>query len=131
MGRRLASCRSCSAEKRPTSRRAPLRHDRAFLVDSLKSLVVALLLVATVAVCGYSLAHRPSKPAPAAWTAVSVSPQASVWSIAEAHPVPGLGTAATVDLILAKNALPSATVYPGQTILVPSAAIEDTQIASR
>lgn len=49
----------------------------------------------------------------------------SLWSVATRYPVPGLDTAATVDLIVELNGLESPMVCAGTTIRVPLAAATD------
>lgn len=81
--------------------------------------LMALLLAASVVVA-VSAATRPSQATPVdTWVTVSVPTDGTLWDLAESHAVPGLDTPAVVQLIEARNALASATVYEGQTILVP------------
>ena len=54
----------------------------------------------------------------------------TLWSIARNHPVAGQTTAQTADTIADLNGLRSASVQPGQSILVPAAEPEVT-LASR
>jgi hypothetical protein len=49
---------------------------------------------------------------------VSVSPNGTLWSIAEAHPVVGRSTADTVELICAEHNLPDGTIHAGQVLRV-------------
>lgn len=51
--------------------------------------------------------------------AVTVAPGDSLWSIAAAHPLEGLDTAAVADAIQAINALESGTLQPGMVLNVP------------
>lgn len=53
-------------------------------------------------------------------TEVVVTAGSSLWSLASAHPAPGLDTAATSDLIGAWNHVDAGTLKPGQVLLVPA-----------
>lgn len=51
---------------------------------------------------------------------VKVAHGDSLWSIAQTHPIAGLTTAQTVDLIAEKNGLSHSGVVPGAVILAPA-----------
>lgn len=66
------------------------------------------------------------------WVTIRVSAYDTLWDIAESHPVSDLSTSGTVALIQEKNALPSATIYEGQTILAPADSGEgDIRVAAK
>lgn len=52
---------------------------------------------------------------------VVVSSGDSLWSLAQSHAVEGYTTSELVDWIQEKNGLETATIQPGQKLLVPSA----------
>lgn len=55
------------------------------------------------------------------YTEVAVASGDSLWSLASEHPVEGLDTARTVELICDRNGLASGTLYAGMSIEVPEA----------
>jgi len=59
-------------------------------------------------------------------TPVKVGSGETLWQIARTHPVEGLTTAETVDLIAEKNRLSDGGVQAGATLMVPSAPGDDT-----
>ncbi len=56
---------------------------------------------------------------------VRISSGDTLWSIASAHPVAGLDTAGTVDLIAELNDLDGFALVAGDTVLVPANAASD------
>lgn len=62
---------------------------------------------------------------------VRVSTSDTLWSIAQSNPVPGQGTAATVEQIRALNGLRTSAVAPGATLRVPTLEAPDSAYASR
>jgi len=54
------------------------------------------------------------------WKSVRVAEYATLWDLAQMNSVDGLDVRDTVALISSRNALPSTTIYAGQTILVPT-----------
>lgn len=103
-----------------------LRHQSALATGAIVVLILAAMVVAVI-----SLVARPSSPAPTGWAQVTVEPNASLWALASAHPVPGLRTSQTVALIAEENDLTSGVIHPGQTIRVPSVGVADTAVALR
>lgn len=115
--------RSCSAAPlliRIGSRRGPIATG-----------AVVVLIVAAVVVGALSLALQPPAPVPTVWTQTTVEPAGSLWQLAAAHPVEGLTTAETADLIAEENGLESAILRPGQVVRVPSGGLSDTAVALR
>ncbi|MHB8760837.1 MAG: LysM peptidoglycan-binding domain-containing protein [Coriobacteriia bacterium] len=92
---------------------------------------VAALLVVTAAVLVASFALQPSSPGVSSWATVSVQQGGTLWGIARSHPVPGLSTAETIELIRAQNRLGSSTLYPGQSLRVPGVATDTLAVAHR
>jgi hypothetical protein len=62
---------------------------------------------------------------------IAVTEGGSLWQIATEHPVPGLATSETVELIRSTNRLHTAIVHVGQTIRVPAQTPPGTSLASR
>ena len=54
------------------------------------------------------------------WTETSVREGDSLWSLAESHPIEGLSTQETADIIESYNSFDSVVLIAGDTILVPS-----------
>lgn len=101
------------------------------LAHTICTVAVGLLLTAAVAVIVLTLSVHPDAPAPESWASISVGPNDSLWVVAAAHPVAGRSTAETVELICERNNLASATIHPGQTILVPQNSYSQTAVALR
>lgn len=92
--------------------------------------IAAVLGIAAIAVLGIALvsgtaALRADAYADAAASVarseLRVAGGESLWSIAAEHPVAGLDTARTVELIRAWNGLSSGTLVTGQELTVPAA----------
>lgn len=62
---------------------------------------------------------------------VRVGAADTLWSIAQSNPVPGQGTAATVEQIRALNGLRTSALAQGVTVRVPLAEAPDRSYASR
>lgn len=107
-----------------------LRHARRARV-SLGSVLAIALIVASLVVAVASVCLRPVSPAPYAWSTITVQPNASLWTLAVAHPVPGLRTIETVRLIAEENGVDPGALRPGQSLRVPSAGATGTAVALR
>lgn len=90
-------------------------------VRHLQHAAIGSLLLASLCVSALSVTTAREAPQPSSWSAVEVTENATLWGLAAAHPIDGLSTQATVERIQAKNELTTATLYPGQTVLVPGA----------
>lgn len=88
--------------------------------DVLLAAVALLLLIAAVA------SSVIGKAEPAVTATHVVSSGDTLWNLAERHPVHGLSTAQTVDLIERMNGLESALLEPGVSIALPAAPDDDT-----
>jgi len=120
------------SRRRPSSRHTAVtyRHaDRA--IRTLTSVAIAALVLSALVVGALSVGVRREPPAPAGWTTVSVDPNGSLWQLAQTHPVGGLDTAATVELIRAENGLESSVLLVGQTLRVPGSTVSATAVALR
>lgn len=78
-----------------------------------------------------TLTLQPAPPAAGSWTTVSIRQHSTLWDIARAHPVPGLTTAETVDLIRTHNSLEAPDLIAGQPLLVPASDRFDTPLGRR
>ncbi len=89
-------------------------------------LVVAAALVATLLwlAAGASPGSVPTHP-------VRVEAGDSLWRIATAHPVAGLTTEQTVELIRQANGIDGSTLHAGQLLHVPDAAPGTPAVAQR
>lgn len=103
-----------------TSRRSTSARERrdSGLHAALCAAVVAALIVAVIFAAAVS-GHRSGGRA-AATQIVKIDAGDSLWSIAAAHPVPGLSTAQTVELIKRSNQLSGSSVAEGTLLRVPS-----------
>jgi hypothetical protein len=106
----------------PTARRSTSKTGRTRRLDrteyAILSVTAAVLLITAMA----PLAGGPR--ADLTTETVRISSGDTLWSIASAHPVPGLDTAATVDLIAELNGLDGFTLVAGDTVLVPANAVD-------
>ena len=62
---------------------------------------------------------------------VHVAAADTLWSVASANPIPGQGTAATVEQIRTLNGLRTSELTPGTVLRVPVAEAPDRSYASR
>lgn len=90
-------------------------------------LVVSAAVIVSVA----ALFSAPGRPAPVSWTAVSVAESGTLWGLAAEHPVSGLSTAETIDLIVEENGLTSSVLHAGQTVVVPSVSDDSVALVQR
>ncbi|MHB1016298.1 MAG: LysM peptidoglycan-binding domain-containing protein [Coriobacteriia bacterium] len=100
-------------------------------IRRLGRIAYAVLLMSVVLAVVIASVVRAERPLPHAWTAVTVQESGTLWALARAHPVDGLSTAETVDLIQRSNHLDSALITPGQALRVPAPEGNDTALASR
>lgn len=77
-----------------------------------------LLIVGIAVVLAASSAL--TAPAEAPMSPVKVKPGQTLWQLATVHPVEGLTTAQTVELIAERNDLDHGSLRAGATLLVPS-----------
>jgi LysM repeat protein len=92
--------------------------------------ITTLVVIAALLLAG-AVAVRPHAPAASSTQAVQVQAGETLWSIARAHPVPGLSTAQAVETIARDNGLADAHLSAGQTLVVPADAERVPQMASR
>jgi len=118
---------------RPQTRSGRIRRTsiRRYEVARLGRIAFFVLLACTAVVIALSRAVQPAPPRPDAWTPVIVSEAATLWTLAQSHPVAGLSTAETVALIKESNALRSATIHEGQILQVPAQFDVSVAVASR
>ena len=86
-----------------------------------RPLVLRLLVVAAVVVAVFLLlaSAGSADELPAPTTTYVVSAGDTLWEIAASVAPAGADVRDTVDELIALNTLDSATIYPGQAILVP------------
>lgn len=90
--------------------------------------VLALVVIAALLIAG-PLVSRSQAHAGREMSEVRTEAGDSLWAIARAHPIEGLTTLQTVDVIARTNGLDSTNVSTGRTLSVPKAAM-DMAIAS-
>lgn len=100
----------------PPRRCSPLSLARALVLGSLL-IVLAGVSVFTLLSARSSAELQAIESA--RYTEVSVSPGDSLWSLASEHPVTGLDTGRTVELIRERNDLSTGALHAGMTIEVP------------
>jgi LysM repeat protein len=88
--------------------------------------VVGLTLL--IAVASYAASGLPAE---VATRPVKVEAGDTLWSIASAHPVAGLRTEETVDLIRRANGMDGSVVYVGQLIDVPHESASTPTLAQK
>lgn len=107
---------------------APCRHASSSAAEPkgsrLASAAAAAVIVAVCAILAFtSLVSRAQAVTDASLTAstqvVSVRAGESLWSLAESHPIDGLTTQETSDIIREWNGLESATLHMGEELVVP------------
>jgi hypothetical protein len=91
--------------------------------------IAALLIIAVLLVAGL-LISRTVAPADVQTKALRIEQGDTLWTIASAHPVAGLTTAQTADLIARCNRLESGAIAVGAILEVPAHA-ESGSLASR
>lgn len=90
--------------------------------------VVAVGLALLTAIAFYAVS---GPPADVATRPVRVEAGDTLWSIASAHPVPGLRTEQTVDLIRRTNGMEGSVVYVGQLLDVPHEVASTPAVAQK
>ena len=99
------------------SARRPRRRGSERLRVGREAVAVGLLVALLF---GCVLIARTPEPSVEYTTSVRIAPGDSLWRLARAHPIPGLDTASTVDVIRRLNRLDSASLVVGSTLRVPS-----------
>ena len=122
-----------TADERGRGARRGRRSPRLILErrSALATAAVIALVIASVIVAALAMLADPQPPAPTSWTSVSVEPNASLWTLASAHPVEGLSTPETVQLIAQENGLATGMLQVGDTLLVPATSSCATALAQR
>ncbi len=91
------------------------------------------MVVVTIAIVVITLlAGGGARPTSALTThAVRIGAADTLWSVAQSNPVPGQGTAASVEQIRTLNGLRTSELEPGTFLRVPVAEAPDRSYASR
>ncbi len=92
---------------------------------------LVIVTLAAVLVAVWSALTPVSAPSVTTWTSVSVTEHTTLWDIAREHPVPGLSTVETVQLIQDHNGLPSDIVHAGLIITAPAVHQDASGVARR
>ena len=129
--------RSTSLNRRighPTRRRGrgathALESRGCYSVFSGKVELAVLLAIAVMLVLG-ALLTGGTHGSPPSLLSEKVKVGESLWAIAQRHPVEGLSTSQSVDLLTSLNHLDEDSISPGQTLLVPVSRT-DQRVASR
>ncbi len=108
--------------ERQVAHRPETRTSSLARVCALVGVVVMFLIVFVAGVSTFSnRADLVSQTASeVAWTETSVREGDSLWTLAESHPIEGLSTQETADIIESHNSFDSVVLIAGDTILVPS-----------
>jgi Tfp pilus assembly protein FimV len=88
--------------------------------------IIVALVVAVMLAAAISGARADRPPTPTA--AVKVGVGESLWSVAATHPVRGMTTQQTVDLIKRANGLSDSAVTAGTVLQIPSAEQRDVAL---
>ena len=84
--------------------------------------VAVSLLVASFTSDAIIANHKKQAFASAPTTTITVSSGDCLWTIAESHPVAGVSTRDVSRWIMQNNQLENATIYVGQSLVVPASA---------
>ncbi|MCE5202973.1 MAG: LysM peptidoglycan-binding domain-containing protein [Coriobacteriales bacterium] len=115
----------------PEGRNAGALHNRgASGLSTVEMVSVALVVVALLIVGAVQVSQR-SVPVVADTVTVLVEPADTLWGLARSHPVQGLSTAGTVDLIKQMNGLDTSAIIAGQALELPADPAEASTMASR
>jgi len=92
-------------------------------VSAIEWVVLSTLAIALIAAAAGSATSLPHHTASAS---LRVRTGDTPWSIAASHPIDGLSTAQTADLIIGMNNIDGAYLVAGDSILVPTTSEDDT-----
>lgn len=92
---------------------------------------IVLLVLVALALAGSAWASRGSNPAEIGTLTMRVTQGQTLWSLAQDHPVPGLTTAETADLIARMNGLGGGALHTGMLVEVPARDTCASALASR
>ena len=108
--------------ERQVTHRSEARTSRLARVCASAGVAVMFLIVFVAGVSAFSSrADLVSQAASeVAWAATSVREGDSLWTLAESHPIEGLSTQETADIIESYNSFDSVVLIAGDTVLVPS-----------
>jgi len=81
--------------------------------------MAALALIAMLLIALPILSRGSTAPVTAATAQVIAQPGDTLWSVAQAHPLPGMTTAETADHIADLNHIESSRIIAGSSIAVP------------
>lgn len=84
------------------------------------AIVLACIFGLSFGIAGMKTSARNSAIAQAAQMEIRVQPGDSLWSLAEEHSIDGLSISETLEVIKDWNGRSSASLYPGESLLVPN-----------
>lgn len=94
--------------------------------------ILLVLVFAAAIVFAGARYLRPAQVGVESTTTIRVGPEATLWQIAQEHPVDDLSTAETVDILVDLNGMEDASLAVGQALVVPVPGdFSDTAVASR
>ncbi len=111
--------------EKPRRPRAKVRSQRVSVAEATTLVVLAMLLIVG------ALSAKPHVAGATASLVVQVQNGDTLWSIARQHPIAGLSTAQTTDLIARSNHLSGGLLHIGNTLSVPGTPIRDSEVACR
>ena len=121
----VAEARQGRADSRATRCRTHVRKRRIARAE-----IVALVMIA-VALVAATLITRGGSAAPASSECIRVEPGQTLWTLAEQHPVPGLTTEQTAQVIADLNHISHRELAAGTTIRIPARLQDDLAVAWR
>jgi Tfp pilus assembly protein FimV len=93
--------------------------------------IVTLVVIAGLLIVGAVKAQPHGTPAVQTTQTVQVQTGQNLWAIAQAHPIDGLTTSQTAEVISRSNNLSGSMLIAGQTLHVPAGDSAGPQMASR
>ena len=128
-GRQMTHTHAAHASLTPATTRGNRGHvrNRQRILGPLELLVIAAAIAVVLAGALYHPTHAGLGTGS---TGVRVERGDTLWSIAQAHPVKGLTTAQTADIIASSNSLDGSPLATGRTLVVPAAPLSES-VASR
>ncbi len=91
---------------------------------------VVVVLCSLMLACAISMSRQPL-PEVSSTSRITVSSGQTLWTIARTHPVAGLDTAQTVEVIRRLNNLNDSSIAPGDVLDVPAHASSGSDFAMR
>lgn len=93
--------------------------------------IVAVIALAIALIAAIALTSNPQERSPFKITRVFVEKGDTLWSLAQAHPIPGQTTEQTAALIATLNSLDSSGIAAGSVVKLPQAGEQAPLLAQR